>query len=50
MYFRNIAFKTKENVSGIIKKGVCKDVNSDFKAVNSQNYYKYYEFRPLKGR
>lgn len=36
MYFRNIVLKNKENVSGIIKKGVCKDVNSDFKVVNSK--------------
>lgn len=50
MYFRNIVLKNKEKVSGIIKKGASKDVNSDFKAINSKNYYKYYEFRPLKGK
>lgn len=36
MYFRNIVLKNKENVSGRIKKGLCKDVKSDFKAFNSQ--------------
>lgn len=36
MYFRNIVLKNKEKVSGKIKKGACKDVNSDFKAINSK--------------